>query len=73
MGQGNRTSYGNLFKELKILSLISQYIFTLLVFVDINTDQFLINSEIHSINTRHCSNLHLPLVNLDICQKGVHY
>jgi len=33
----------------------------------------LINPEIHNISTRHSSNLHLPLVNLDICQKGVYY
>jgi hypothetical protein len=38
-----------------------------------NRDQFLINSEIHSVNTRQGSNLHLPLANLDIYQKGVHY
>jgi hypothetical protein len=25
------------------------------------------------MNTRHGSNLHLPLANLDIYQKGVHY
>jgi hypothetical protein len=74
MGHGNRDTCRNSFKELKILPFISQYIFSLLVFVVNNIDQFLINSEIHSsINTRQGSNLHLPLVNLDIYQKGVHY
>jgi hypothetical protein len=63
----------NLFKELKILPLMSQHIFSLLVFVVNNRDQFFINSEIRSINTGHGSNLHLPLANLHIYQKGVHY
>jgi hypothetical protein len=38
-----------------------------------NRDQFLINLEICSINTRQGSNLHLPLANLDFYQKGVYY
>jgi hypothetical protein len=73
MGHGNRDSCRNSFKELKILPFISYYIFSLLVFMVNNRDQFLINSEIHSINTRQGSNLHLPLANLDTYQKGVHY
>jgi hypothetical protein len=52
---------------------MSQYIFSLLVFVVNNRDQFLTNWGIHSINTRHGSNLHLPLENLDVYQKGVYY
>jgi hypothetical protein len=73
MGHGNRDSCTNLFKELTILPFTSQYMFSLLVFVVNNRDQFLMNSEIHSINTRQGSNLHLPLANLDIYQKGVPY
>jgi hypothetical protein len=73
MDHGNRDSCRNSFKELKILPFISQYIFFLLVFMVNNRDQFLINSEIHSINIRQGPNLHLPLANLDIYQKGVHY
>jgi len=48
---------------------MSQYILSLLLFVVNDRDQFLIISEIHTINTRHSSNLHLPLENLDIYQK----
>jgi hypothetical protein len=73
MGHGNRDCCRNLFNELKILPFISQYIFSLLVFVVNNRDQFLINSEMHSINTRQGSNFHLPPANLDIYHKGVHY
>jgi hypothetical protein len=52
---------------------MSQYILSLLILVVNNRDQFLINSEIHNINTRHSSNLQLPSVNLDIYQMGVYY
>jgi len=48
---------------------MSQYIPSLVV----KRDQFLINSDIRNINTRHSFNLHLVLENLDICQKGVYY
>jgi hypothetical protein len=73
VGHGNRDSFRNSLKELKSLPFISQYIFSLLIFVVNNRDQFLINPEIHSINTRQGSDLNLPLANLDIYQKGVHY
>jgi len=32
-----------------------------------------VNSEIHNINTRNKSNLHLPISNLSVYQKGTHY
>jgi hypothetical protein len=51
---------------------MSQYLFSLLIFVVNNRDKFLINSEIHNTNTRHSSNLHLSSANLDIYQKGVY-
>jgi hypothetical protein len=38
-----------------------------------NRNQFLINSEIHGTNTRHSSYLHVPLENLDICQREYYY
>jgi len=52
---------------------MSQYIISLTIFVVNNRDQFLINSEICNINTRHGSNLHLPSANLDIDYKEVYY
>jgi hypothetical protein len=69
---GNSNSCGILFKKQKILPLMSQYILSLLMFV-VNRYQFLINSEIHNVNTRHSFNFHLVLENLDIYQKGVYY
>jgi len=73
MGRGNRESSRNLFKELNILSFMSQYILSLLTFVSNNREQYFANSEIHNINTRHTSNLHLPRAHLNIYQRGVHY
>jgi hypothetical protein len=50
-----------------------QYISSLLLFIVNNKDQFIVNSEIYSINLRQSANLHLPQVNLAIYQKGVYY
>ena len=62
-----------LFKHLQILSLPSQYIFFLLVFVTKNRNFFQSNSEIHNLNTRFNRNLHLPSTNLTSVQKGVFF
>jgi len=51
MGRDNRESCRNLFKELKILPLMTQYILYLLTFVSNNRDQYFKNSEIHNVNT----------------------
>jgi hypothetical protein len=61
------------FKKLKILPLQSQYILSLLLFVVDNGDYFKMNSEIHNINTRNKSNLHLPISNLSVYQNGAYY
>jgi hypothetical protein len=53
MGCGSRESCRNLFQELNILPLMSQYIVSLLTFVSNNRDQYITNSETHNINTRH--------------------
>jgi hypothetical protein len=73
MGCENRDFCRILFKKLTSLPLMSQYLLPLFIFVVNNRDKFLINSEIHNINTRHISNLHFSSTNLDIYQKGVHY
>ena len=63
----------HLFKQLQILTLPSQYILSLLVFVAKNRNLFLSNSEIHNLNTRYNYNSHLPTTNLTLVQKGVLY
>jgi hypothetical protein len=59
--------------NLEILPLPSQYIFSLLMFKIRNRSQFLVNSEIHYINTRQHANFHQPSVNVAKYQKGVYY
>jgi hypothetical protein len=54
----NRDSCHQLFKNLKILPLKSQYIFSLLLFVAKNRDLYESNSEFYNINTRFNSDLH---------------
>jgi hypothetical protein len=38
-----------------------------------NGDYFKVNSEVHNIDTRNKSNLHLPISNLSVYQKGTFY
>jgi len=73
MNVGNRISCCELFKKLNILPLYSQYILLLLLFVVKNIDVFITNSEVHTINTRHRSDLHPLSINLTKYQKGVYY
>ena len=72
----NKTRYDScrpLFEQLQILTLPSQYIYSMLMFVVKNRNLFVSNSEIHNLNTRTKNNLHLPSLNLSTAQKGVLY
>jgi hypothetical protein len=60
----------NLFKNLEILPLKAQYIFSLHLLVVNNKDLFMTNSENH---TRQSKNFCLSLANLTIYQQGIHY
>jgi len=73
MNAGKNESCRKLFKHLNILPLQSQYVFSLSLFVVKNLNMFKPNSMFHSINTRHCSDLHQPPVKLTKVQKGVYY
>ena len=59
--------------KLYILSLQSQYIFSLLMFIVKNKDFFKMNSDVHSFNTRSNHDLHIPVANLTVFQKVVWY
>jgi hypothetical protein len=72
-GSRHRDSCRKLFINLEILPLPSQYIFPLLMLTIRNRTQFVINSEIHHINSRQHTNFHLPSVNVAKYQKGVYY
>jgi len=71
MGSDYRESCRGLLKELKILTLASQYIFSLLVFVVLNRGYFAPNSVYHHFNTRQKNDLHVPHLSLTIYKKGV--
>jgi hypothetical protein len=73
MGIGYSESCRESFKELKILTLSSQYIFSLLLFVVHNRGYFASNSIYHNINISQKNDLHLPQVSLTMYQKGIFY
>jgi hypothetical protein len=73
MGIRNRDSCREYFKKLKILPLQSQYLLPLLLIVADNGDYFRLNSEIHSFNTKNKLNLHPPLSQLTVFQRGPYY
>jgi hypothetical protein len=73
VGIRGRDSFRELLNKLKILSLQSQYILSLLLFVVDNGIHYRVNCEMHSINTRNKSNLHLLIYNLLVYQKGPYY
>jgi len=62
-----------LFKQLRILPLPSQYIFSILLFVVTNKKLFQLNSQVHNIHTRYNDNLHLLSTGLTLAQKGEAY
>jgi hypothetical protein len=73
MNARNRVSYRELFKKLNILPLLLKYVLSLLLFVVKNIEEFISNSEVHSIKTRHRSDLYPPSIKLTKYQKGVYY
>jgi hypothetical protein len=73
MSSVNRDSCRELFRELEILPLQSQYIFSLVMFMVNNKDLFKANSELYSRNTRYNNKLHYPTCKLTVFQKGVYY
>jgi hypothetical protein len=68
-GAGKFDSCRDLLKKLQRLSLQSQYICSLLLFVVKNKNYSTSNKGIHDINTRN--NLHLPFTNLSRVQRCV--
>jgi hypothetical protein len=73
MNSNKNVSYRELFKKLRILPLQSQYIYSILLFIIKSKDQFSLNLNIHTVNTKHNNNLHVPPANLTTYQKGVYY
>jgi hypothetical protein len=61
---GIRESCREVFKNMEIMTLYSQYIFSLILFAVKNKQLFTSNNEIHMYKTRNYLNFHLPTVNL---------
>jgi hypothetical protein len=70
MGSSSRDSCHELLKNLEVLPLLSQYIFSLLLFAK-NRELFRPNSDVQNINIRYNSDLLLPIENLTVLQKVV--
>jgi len=68
-----RDSCRELFKNLEILPLYSQYIYSISTYVVKNKHLFHTNHHIHSIHTTFKTNLHLPTANWTKFQKAVYY
>jgi hypothetical protein len=62
----NKASCHQLFKQMEILPLQSQYILSTLSFVIKNKNLYANNQNIHTINTRFNLELHLPTCNLTL-------
>jgi hypothetical protein len=62
-----------LLKKMIILTLYSQYIFSLLIYVIKNKHLFNKNYQIHSVHTRFKTNLHPPTAHVTKIQKGVYH
>jgi hypothetical protein len=68
-----RDSCREIFKRMKIMTLYSQYIYTLLLFIINNKNIFVTNNKIHEHKTIfNNNNLHLPTVNLTKSDKGAY-
>ena len=62
-----------MFKDLQILPLQSQYIYSISVFVVMNRGLFVSNHDLHNFQTRQIHDLHMPAAKLLLFQKGVYY
>ena len=65
-----RVSCREIFSNMRIMTLYSQYIYSLLLFTVDNKYLFTANNKIHQYNTRNNNNLHPTLTNLTKYNKG---
>jgi hypothetical protein len=72
MGVKSRNSYKDQFKRLKILTLLCEYIYSLINFNTNNIEPYQTNADVHSINTRHKHCLHKPAANFSCFQKNAY-
>jgi len=72
-GSPTRATCRKLFLKLKILTLTSQYILSLMRVLSSNLNTFTFNSSVHNKNTRLRLKLHKPSVKLKMYQRSVYY
>jgi len=72
-GNNVRTSCRPLFPRLGIITLSSQYIFSLMRFLSRTLQLYTFNFTIHKYNTRYRIQLHKPSTALILYQKGLYY
>jgi hypothetical protein len=71
-GCGKRDTCREYFREMNILPLRSQYIFSLMMFVVKNRGLFNINKDCHEVETRQLMNIHIYQVNIAKYGNGVY-
>ena len=67
-----RDSCREVFKSMEIMTLYSQYIYSLVLYTINNKHPFDTNNEIHKYKTRNNNNLHFPIANLSKFNKGAY-
>jgi hypothetical protein len=72
MGMKHRESCRPSFKKIKILTLTSQYILSLMTLTANNLECFTFNYTIHNKLTRRRRNLHVPQSHLVMKPKGIY-
>jgi hypothetical protein len=68
----SRDSCREVFKNMEIMTLYSQDMYSLILYTVNNKNLFSTNNEIHKYRTRYNNNLHLPIANLSKFNKGAY-
>jgi hypothetical protein len=72
-GSSRRTPCKPLFQKLKILTLTSLYVFSMMRFVSSNLNKFTFSSSVHSFNIRQRLKLYKPVSHLKMYQCSPYY
>jgi hypothetical protein len=73
MGWKKRDSYRDSFREMKILPLCSQFIYSMMLYIVNNIRLFIRNTEVHDISNRQSVNLFPPSTSFTKVLKGAYY
>jgi hypothetical protein len=73
IGVGPTHTCQSLFKKLGIMTIPCVYLFSLMAFVMNNLDKFQTNNLVLMVNKRGNEHLHIPILHLSSCQRGVYY